>query len=66
MISMIKGHKWIGTGLFFEVLWEDNDITYERWSNVDECEPLDPYLKLQGVENAADLPKAKCSLEIMP
>ncbi|KAJ3883974.1 hypothetical protein GG344DRAFT_84827, partial [Lentinula edodes] len=36
-IRRITGHKWIGRGLRLLVEWDDDDITWEPFSNVENC-----------------------------
>lgn len=59
VIIKITGHKRVGKGMRFEVLWEDGDITWEKRSNIEDCTALDEYLLQYGVADPSDLPKTK-------
>ncbi|KAF5378694.1 hypothetical protein D9757_010747 [Collybiopsis confluens] len=64
VINVIKGHRWAGRWLQFEVLWEDGDTTWEKLSNVEDCAALDKYLQFHGVRKPQELAKAQVVREI--
>lgn len=59
VIKMIKGHKWVGKGLQFEVLWDDGDVTWEKRSNIEDCAALDEYLVFHKVADPLLLAKTR-------
>ncbi|KAE9386578.1 hypothetical protein BT96DRAFT_981685 [Gymnopus androsaceus JB14] len=59
VIKMIKGHKWVGKGLQFEVLWDDGDVTWEKQSNIEDCAALDEYLVFHKVADPLLLSKTR-------
>ena len=56
-VDEIKGHRWHGKNLEFEVRWSQGDTTWEPLESVDEVEALDRYLALIGVREPRDLPR---------
>ena len=56
-VDEIKGHRWRGKNLEFEVRWSQGDTTWEPLESVDEVEALDRYLALIGVREPRDLPR---------
>jgi hypothetical protein len=56
-VDEIKGHRWRGRHLEFEVRWSQGDTTWEPLESVDEVEALDRYLALIGVRDPQELPR---------
>ncbi|KAJ3803904.1 hypothetical protein F5876DRAFT_71065 [Lentinula aff. lateritia] len=56
-IRRITGHKWIGRGLRLLVEWDDDDITWEPFSNVENCLAVDIYLEHHAVADQSELPR---------
>jgi hypothetical protein len=54
-VDKIKGHRWCGKNLKFEVRWLQRDTTWEPLESVDEVEALDRYLALIGVREPREL-----------
>jgi hypothetical protein len=59
-VASINGHRWYQRReLQFQVLWTDNDVTWEELSNVNDCAALEDYLIHLDVEDPVLLPKRK-------
>lgn len=62
VITNISGHTWGGKGrkksLSFRVEWEDNTITWEPLSKIDDCISLDVYLRHHGLTDPLKLSKS--------
>ncbi|KAJ4492135.1 hypothetical protein C8J55DRAFT_556533 [Lentinula edodes] len=56
-IRRITGHKWIGRGLRLLVEWDDDDITWEPFSNVENYLAVDIYLEHHAVADQSELPR---------
>ncbi|KAJ3860905.1 hypothetical protein EV359DRAFT_84860 [Lentinula novae-zelandiae] len=56
-IRRITGHKWIGRGLRLLVEWDDDDITWELFCNVENCLAVDIYLEHHAVADQSELPR---------
>lgn len=61
-IRRIKGHRWNGKSLSFEVEWQDDDITWAPFSTFNECIALDNYLRHHGLTEAMALSKKRYSI----
>lgn len=57
VIRKINGHRWYGKALKFEVIWEDDDITWEALANVNNCSALDIYLQHHALSDPLKLSK---------
>ncbi|KAF8129146.1 hypothetical protein K438DRAFT_1999969 [Mycena galopus ATCC 62051] len=42
-ISSISGHRWQAGNVEFQVLWNNDDVTWEPLSNVNDCAAMDDY-----------------------
>ncbi|KAJ7598287.1 hypothetical protein C8J56DRAFT_1091505 [Mycena floridula] len=60
-ITLINGHRWVKNrrNVEFQVLWTDEDVTWEPLSNVDDCAAMDTYLALHDLTDSLLLPKRK-------
>jgi hypothetical protein len=55
----INGHCWVRGNMEFQVMWSDDDVTWEPLSNVNDCAAMDEYLVLRDVADPLLLPKRK-------
>ena len=55
-VNKVITHQWARNRLKFLMKWNLGDSTWEPSSSCKELEPLDRYLKLQGVSNIHQLP----------
>ncbi|KAJ6631966.1 hypothetical protein B0H10DRAFT_2206374 [Mycena sp. CBHHK59/15] len=58
-ISSINGHRWYQGNVEFQVLWSDEDATWEPLSNVNDCVAMEVYLAHRDVADPIRLPKRK-------
>jgi hypothetical protein len=59
-IVTINGHQWEARrNLQFQVVWTDGDITWEPFSNVNDCAALDDYLAHRDIDDPLLLSKRK-------
>lgn len=56
-IRRITGHKWIGRGLRLLVEWDDDNIIWEPFSDIENCLAVDIYLEHHTVANQSELPR---------
>ncbi|KAJ3899731.1 hypothetical protein F5879DRAFT_926027 [Lentinula edodes] len=56
-IRRITGHKWIGRGVRFLVEWDNDNITWEPFSDIENCLTVDIYLEHHTVANQSELPR---------
>ena len=57
LVDEIKGHRWIGNKIEFEVRWNLGDSTWEPYDHVKKLVALDEYLALQGTKSWKTLPR---------
>ncbi|KAJ7851432.1 hypothetical protein B0H14DRAFT_3451406 [Mycena olivaceomarginata] len=58
-INSINGHRWRDRHIEFQVLWTDDEVTWEPLSNVNDCAAMDDYLAHRDVDDPLLLPKRK-------
>ncbi|KAK7021006.1 hypothetical protein R3P38DRAFT_2443010, partial [Favolaschia claudopus] len=58
-IASINGHRWRSRIVEFQVLWDDEDVTWEPLSVVNDCSAMDDYLTHRDVDDPLRLPKRK-------
>lgn len=58
-ILTFNGHRWEKGNVEFQVVWTDNDVTWEPLANVNDCAAMDVYLAHHSVSDPILLGKRK-------
>jgi hypothetical protein len=58
-IGSFNGHRWVKGNAEFQVVWEDDDVTWEPLANVNDCAAMEVYLAHRSVANPLQLGKWK-------
>lgn len=58
-IVSFNGHRWAKGNVEFQVVWTDNDITWEPLANINDCAEMDVYLAHRSVADPLRLRKRK-------
>jgi hypothetical protein len=64
-IASFNGHRWESRrNLEFQVVWADGDVTWEPFSNVNDCLAMEEYLAHRDVDDPLLLPKRKFLIKV--
>ncbi|KAJ7840990.1 hypothetical protein B0H13DRAFT_2100160 [Mycena leptocephala] len=64
-IASFNGHRWESRrNLEFQVVWTDGDVTWEPFSNVNDCLAMEEYLAHRDVDDPLLLPKRKFLIKV--
>jgi hypothetical protein len=58
-IGSFNGHRWVKGNVEFQVVWEDDDVTWEPLANVNDCVAMEVYLAHRSVADPLQLGKRK-------
>ncbi|KAJ7057030.1 hypothetical protein C8F01DRAFT_1153137 [Mycena amicta] len=62
-IVSFNGHRWVKGNVELQVIWTDEDVTWEPLANVNDCAAMDDYLAYRSVADPLQLGKRRALID---